>query len=152
MDHWNMFFHGTLLRTAVVTKVTFEWLLSFMNRCYMSIYVPLFRTSIVTNAAFKWLLSFMHRFNMIIHVILWKTSVFFLSWPDEIWLKEIFLNNFLFAWISRRIWNDYALTTSVTLQICKNSYRQCARPFVTDANHWTWYRWRSFPTSLSARS
>ena len=35
MNWCNMYFHGTILKTAVLTNVTFEWLLSFMHRCNM---------------------------------------------------------------------------------------------------------------------
>ena len=60
MNCCNMFVHIYLLRTAVVTKVTFKRLLSFINWHNMPHQFPLFWKSSITNVALVRVLSFMN--------------------------------------------------------------------------------------------
>ena len=82
-----MLLYLLLLRTSVITDVTFESHFSFMNWCKMSIHVPLLRTSVVTNVTFEWLPSLMDRFNMFDHATLFRiaavTNVTF-EWPNPL--------------------------------------------------------------------
>ena len=58
--------HVTLLRAAIVTNITSEWFLSFVNRCNMSIQVTLLRRSVITNVTFKRFLSLVDCINVFI--------------------------------------------------------------------------------------
>ena len=59
-------------RKSVVTNLTLEWLLSFINRCNMSIHVAFQKTTEVTNVNCEWFASFMNQCNMTFTLLFWE--------------------------------------------------------------------------------
>ena len=57
--HHSMLFHGTLLRSMIVTNLKFEWLIVFMNWCNMVFKVTFSRHSISLKLPI-WTNSFYH--------------------------------------------------------------------------------------------
>ena len=75
MNWRNMLFQVAFYWTAVVTNVTDEWLFSFMNNCHMLFQVAFSWTIIVADVTFEWLLYCMNWCNMFIQVTLSRKAV-----------------------------------------------------------------------------
>ena len=72
MNRCYMLFDGTPLRTAVVTYVILEWLLSFMNSWNMFVHITRLISALVTHKCLIWMAFSIH--ELIVHVTLLRSA------------------------------------------------------------------------------